>query len=206
MTKYIPNILTSFRILIIPILVLSFYKEGVLANVIAASLFAIAAFTDFFDGYFARSMKAQSGFGKCLDPIADKLLVIVAIIMLVNFGKGSLYILIPGLIIACREVMVSGLREFLAEFHVNVPVSRLAKWKTATQMIAITLLLLGEKGSSFILHFFTGDLMESGIKHLIAALITDIGKALFSLAALLTVVTGYNYFRAGIKYFGQTNK
>ena len=142
--KQIPNFLTSFRLFIIPILIMSFYIPGMVANVIAATLFAIAAITDYFDGYFARSMEAQSNFGKCLDPIADKLLVIVAIVMLINSNHGDLWILIPGLIIICREVLVSGLREFLSEFHVDVPVSKLAKLKTGVQMIAITGLILGE--------------------------------------------------------------
>ncbi len=125
--KQIPNFLTSFRLFIIPILIMSFFITGMIANVIAATLFAIAAITDYFDGYFARVMKAQSNFGKCLDPIADKLLVIVAIVMLIYSNHGDLWILIPGLIIICREVLVSGLREFLSEFHVDVPVSKLAK-------------------------------------------------------------------------------
>ena len=151
--KHIPNFLTTFRIVIIPILILSFYIPGMVANVVAALLFAIAAITDYFDGYFARTMKAQSNFGKCLDPIADKLLVIVAIVMLINFSNKSPWILIPGLIIICREVLVSGLREFLAEIRVSVPVSKLAKYKTMVQMVAITGLLLGEKGSDYTFYY-----------------------------------------------------
>jgi cardiolipin synthase len=199
--KNLPNILTLFRILIIPVLIFSFYIPGMLANLVAAILFAIAAITDFFDGYFARSFKAQSNLGRCLDPIADKLIVIVAIVMLVNFGNHSLYILIPGLIIISREVMVSGLREFLAEFRVSVPVSKLAKYKTAVQMTAITLLLLGEKGSSFAFYYLIGGWIEMDKKFLIVSLITYIGKILFSLAAFLTIVTGIIYFRIGAKYF-----
>src|SRR5690606_25602520 len=97
MVKNIPNILTIFRIIIIPILILSFYIPSLAANFIVASLFLIASITDFFDGYFARSLKAQSNFGKCLDPIADKLLVIVAITMLIHFGNKNMAITIPGL-------------------------------------------------------------------------------------------------------------
>lgn len=197
--KQIPNFLTTFRLLIIPVLILSFYINGMVANVVAAILFAIAAITDYFDGYFARALKAQSNFGRCLDPIADKLLVIVAIVMLVNFSNRDPWILIPGLIIICREVLVSGLREFLAELHVSVPVSKLAKYKTAVQMTAITGLLLGEKGSSYTLYYLLSDLPWMDVKFLIVSFVIFASKILFSLAAFLTAVTGYAYFRVGFK-------
>ena len=169
------------------------------ANVIAATLFALAAITDYFDGYFARTLKAQSNFGKCLDPIADKLLVIVAIIMLINFHSHDFYILIPGLIIVCREVLVSGLREFLAEIHESVPVSKLAKYKTAVQMTAITGLLLGEKGSSYTLYYWLSGWTEMDVKFLLVYFVIFASKILFSLAAILTIITGYAYFRVGFK-------
>jgi len=197
--KQIPNFLTSFRLLVIPILILSFYIPGMVANVVVAVLFAIAAITDYFDGYFARSLKAQSNFGRCLDPIADKLLVIVAIVMLINFSNRDLWILIPGLIIICREVLVSGLREFLAELHVSVPVSKLAKYKTAVQMTAITGLLLGEKGSAYTLYYWLSGWSEMDIKFLLVSFVVFASKILFTLAAVLTVVTGYAYFRVGFK-------
>ncbi len=197
--KQIPNFLTSFRLLVIPVLMLSFYIPGMLANVVAAVLFAIAAITDYFDGYFARALKAQSNFGKCLDPIADKLLVIVAIVMLVNFNGRDLWILIPGMIIICREVLVSGLREFLAELHVSVPVSKLAKYKTAVQMTAITGLLLGEKGSSYTLYYWLSGWEGMDIKFLLVSFVIFASKILFVLAAFLTVITGYAYFRVGFK-------
>ena len=197
--KQIPNCLTSFRLLVIPILILSFYIPGMVANVVVAMLFAIAAITDYFDGYFARSLKAQSNFGRCLDPIADKLLVIVAIVMLINFSNRDLWILIPGLIIICREVLVSGLREFLAELHVSVPVSKLAKYKTAVQMTAITGLLLGEKGSAYTLYYWLSGWSEMDIKFLLVSFVVFASKILFTLAAVLTVVTGYAYFRVGFK-------
>jgi cardiolipin synthase len=197
--KQIPNFLTSFRLLVIPVLMLSFYIPGMVANVVAAVLFAIAAITDYFDGYFARALKAQSNFGKCLDPIADKLLVIVAIVMLVNFNGRDLWILIPGMIIICREVLVSGLREFLAELHVSVPVSKLAKYKTAVQMTAITGLLLGEKGSSYTLYYWLSGWEGMDIKFLLVSFVIFASKILFVLAAFLTVITGYAYFRVGFK-------
>lgn len=197
--KNLPNILTSIRIVIIPILILSFYIPGTFANVVAAFLFATAAITDYFDGYFARSLHAQSNFGKCLDPIADKLIVIVAIVMLISFSNQDPWILIPGLIIICREVLVSGLREFLAELHVGIPVSNLAKYKTAVQMTALTLLLLGEKGTSYIVYYGIGGLIELSTKVFLAGLIVYVGKILFAIAAFLTVITGYVYLRVGLK-------
>jgi len=195
----IPNFLTSLRLVIIPLLIAAFYIPGMVSNIICAALFGIAAITDYFDGYFARSMKAQSNFGKCLDPIADKLLVIVAIVMLIRFNPDNPWILYPGLIIICREVLVSGLREFLAEIHVSVPVSKLAKYKTAVQMFAIGGLLLGEKGSSYALYYWIGGFIEVDIKFLIISAIVTVAKILFSLAAVLTVITGYAYFRVGFK-------
>lgn len=197
--KQLPNFLTSIRLLVIPILILAFYIPGMVSHIIAATLFALAAITDYFDGYFARSLKAQSNFGKCLDPIADKLIVIVAIVMLINFSKQNLWILIPGLIIICREVLVSGLREFLAELKVSVPVSKLAKYKTAVQMTAITGLLLGEKGSSYTLYYLLSDWHELGMKSMLVEFIVYASKILFIISSILTVVTGYAYFRAGFK-------
>lgn len=196
--KNLPNFLTISRLALIPILIMSFYMEDTIANIVAAALFALAAITDYFDGYFARSMKAQSNFGKCLDPIADKLLVIVAIVMLVNFSNDDLLILIPGLVIICREVLVSGLREFLAEFHVSVPVSKLAKYKTMVQMTAITGLILGERGSSYAFYYWLGGFVEMDIKFLLVSFVVFTSKALFILAAVLTVMTGYSYLRAGL--------
>ncbi len=197
--KQLPNFLTSFRLAVIPILIFSFYIDGVLANIAVATLFAIAAITDYFDGYFARVLKVQSKFGKCLDPIADKLLVITAIVMLINFSNRDLWILVPGIIIICREVLVSGLREFLAEIHVSVPVSKLAKYKTGVQMTAITGLLLGESGVSYTIHNWIGAWIEKDIKIVIISGIVILAKILFSVAAVLTVTTGYAYFRVGFR-------
>ena len=196
--KSIPNILTMFRIVIIPALVMSFYIEGFVANLVAALLFMIASLTDFFDGYLARSLKAQSNFGRCLDPIADKLLVIVAITMLIHFGHKNMSITIPGLIIICREVLVSGLREFLAEMKVGVPVSKLSKYKTATQMMAITLLLIGKPGSQYAINELFGADGKS-LKFIISDIIVIAGQMLFAISAFLTVITGYIYLKIGLK-------
>ncbi|MES2677601.1 MAG: CDP-diacylglycerol--glycerol-3-phosphate 3-phosphatidyltransferase [Pseudomonadota bacterium] len=195
--KNIPNILTLFRIAIIPILVMSFYIDGFVANIVAASLFMIASITDFFDGYFARSLKAQTNFGRCLDPIADKLLVIVAITMLIHFGHKNMAITIPGLIIICREILVSGLREFLASIRVGIPVSNLSKCKTAVQMIAITLLLIGQPGSEYAVDLLVD--VDKSLKFIVAEVIITAGETLLAVAAFLTVVTGYIYLKIGLK-------
>ena len=197
--KNIPNILTIFRILIIPILVMSFYIDGLVANIIAASLFMLASITDFFDGYFARILKAQTRFGRCLDPIADKLLVIVAITMLIHFGHKNMAITIPGLIIICREILVSGLREFLAEINIGVPVSKLSKYKTGFQMVAITLLLIGGPGSQYAVNELIGGVEAKSLKFIVADTIIITGQILFAVSAFLTVVTGYIYLKTGLK-------
>ncbi len=195
----LPNILTTFRIFIIPIMIISFYIPGLFANVVSATLFAIASITDYFDGYFARSLNAESNFGKCLDPIADKLIVIVAITLIISFSNHNPLVMIPGLIIICREVLVSGLREFLAGFKVSVPVSKLAKYKTGIQMTSITVLLLGEKGASYIIYYIFGSIMNVSTKIIVVSFITSAGLALFVVAAILTIITGYGYFKAGMK-------
>ena len=197
--KELPNILTLFRIVLIPIIIISFYVPWKMTNLIVASLFLLASITDYFDGYFARLYKVQSNFGKCFDPIADKLLVAVSLLMLVNFSS-SLLILIPSIIIICREILVSGLREFLATLNVGVPVTRLAKWKTAFQMAAITALLLASKGSNYtyetIMEFFE---IEPILRVFFYGWIEIIGIILLNISAILTIITGYAYFKVGIK-------
>ena len=197
--KELPNILMLFRIVLIPIIIISFYVPWKMTNLIVASLFLLASITDYFDGYFARLYKVQSNFGKCFDPIADKLLVAVSLLMLVNFSS-SLLILIPSIIIICREILVSGLREFLATLNVGVPVTRLAKWKTAFQMAAITALLLASKGSNYtyetIMEFFE---IEPILRVFFYGWIEIIGIILLNISAILTIITGYAYFKVGIK-------
>ena len=133
----LPNMLTLSRIGIIPLLILLFYLDRPLASWGALALFAIAGITDYFDGYFARHRKQVSAFGRFLDPIADKLLVAAVLLMLVATQRVAGLVVLPALVILCREILVSGLREYLAEIKVSVPVSRLAKWKTGIQMLAL---------------------------------------------------------------------
>lgn len=190
MSKNLPNILTMFRIAIIPVLIASFFIEGRMYHWVAASLFLLASITDFFDGYLARALKAQSNLGRFLDPIADKMLVVSAILMLVQFNDVGRYDIIPAIAIVCREILVSGLREFLAETNVSVPVSQLAKIKTAVQMLAIFLLLLGVEGPSF-----------REFEAITEITLTELlGRVFLWLSAILTIITGYAYLKAGIKH------
>lgn len=177
----LPNLLTIIRIALIPVVVVLFYFDRPLSNWIVASIFIIACITDYLDGYFARTLKQTSTFGTFLDPVADKLLVAATLLMLVGFGRIQGLSLIPAVVILCREILVSGLREFLAEARVSVPVTRLAKWKTAIQMTALTLLII-ENIPGFFLP------------------IAEIGTLGLWIAALLTLITGFDYLRAGLKH------
>ena len=141
MISTLPNILTLSRIAVIPLLVALFYWDSPTARWIALGIFTVAAITDFFDGYFARSMDQHSRLGRMLDPIADKLLVGSIVIMLVAFQRAPV---LAALVILCRELLVSGLREFLAEIRVSMPVSRLAQWKSFIQMPSIGFLLIAD--------------------------------------------------------------
>lgn len=176
--KQIPNYLTYARIAAIPALVLVFALPGPLGMLCSAALFLLAGLTDWLDGHLARKLNALSNVGKFLDPIADKLLVATALLLLVSAHRADV---IPSIAILCREILVSGLREFLAEIRVSVPVSRLAKWKTAMQMTAIFLLLLATGGPQWLPA-------------------SDLGDAMLWLAAALTVVTGYAYMKTGWKH------
>lgn len=176
----LPNILTYFRIAAVPAVAGCFYFEGMTPRWIAVGLFIVAAITDFFDGYLARAWQQQSALGRMLDPIADKLLVSVSLLMLAADGTIGGWSMVAAIIILCREILVSGLREFLAELQVSVPVTQLAKWKTTVQLVAIGLLLAGP----------AGDAIVPGT--------TLAGLIALWLAAMLTLYTGYDYFRAGI--------
>lgn len=179
--KDIPNYLTYLRIAIIPALILVFLLTQYIGDwgyYLSAFLFALAGITDWLDGYSARIWQAQSNIGRFLDPIADKLLVATALLLLVATKRADL---LPAIAIVCREILVSGLREYLAEIRIGVPVSKLAKFKTAAQMAAIFLLLL-----------------DSGAPEWLYADI--LGRVLLWGAAILTIVTGYAYFKIGIKH------
>lgn len=186
----IPNILTMFRIVLIPIIIASFYLERDLFHIVAAGLFIVASITDFFDGYLARVLKATSSFGTFLDPIADKLLVASILLMLVNFDYINNYDILPAIAILCREILVSGLREHLGQLSISMPVTKLSKFKTATQMIALFLLLLGVEGPSIV---EVEQLTDENTTVLF-------GRVLLWISAILTTITGYVYLKAGIKH------
>lgn len=181
MITTLPNLLTLSRIAVIPILVGLFFLDGAAPRWVALGFFTLAGITDFFDGYLARMRGQYSALGRFLDPVADKVLIAAVILMLVAFDRISGLTILPALVILMREIMVSGLREFLADLHVRVPVSRLAKWKTTIQMVALGFLIVGEASPDWIP----------------AILIGDIGVWL---AAGLTLVTGYDYMRAGLRH------
>ena len=180
----LPNLLTLSRILAIPVVVGSFYVSGDYARWIACALFSAAAVTDWLDGHMARRWQQQSEVGRFLDPIADKLLVSATLFMLTAFGRLSAQAVLPALVILCREILVSGLREYLAGLRVGMPVSRLATWKTVIQMIAIGVLIVGDAGPRFLP-------------------VAAIGEMLLWIAASLTLVTGYDYLQAGLRHMAR---
>ncbi len=179
----LPNILTFGRIAAVPALVACLYfLKGDLARWSAFALFVLAGITDWLDGYLARAWEQQSTLGAMLDPIADKLLVGSALMMLVYDGTIGQISIWAAIIILCREILVSGLREFLAELNVKVRVSMLAKWKTTVQMVALAVLLAGPAVEKYV----------PGAE--------ATGIALLWLAAVLTLWTGYDYLKAGVKH------
>jgi len=186
MLKKIPNILTIGRIIIVPFFVLAFYLPGFYGDLTAFALFVVASFTDFLDGMLARMMGEESKLGELLDPIADKIIVATALILLVMSGTIKHYEVIAAIIILTREILISGLREFLARGQIKLPVTNLAKLKTFLQMLAIALLLTGETGNK-ILNFQDYNAQIIGI-------------ILLWLSAFLTLYTGYEYLRKGIDH------
>ncbi len=162
----------------IPVLVMAFYLDVKVAHYVSAGIFIFASITDYVDGYLARAWEVQSNFGRVLDPIADKLLVASTLMMLVHFHQAPV---LPTLAILCREILVSGLREYLAEIKIALPVSRLGKIKTGVQMVSIVILLLGQ------------DVI--GVPY-----INLLGQIALWIAAGLTLVTGYVYLKEGLKH------
>ncbi|HVA15159.1 MAG TPA: CDP-diacylglycerol--glycerol-3-phosphate 3-phosphatidyltransferase [Stellaceae bacterium] len=179
MLTTLPNLLTLSRILAMPLVVATFYMPSPLGPWIGAAIFAVAGFTDWLDGKLARAWQQQSEWGRFLDPIADKLLVAGTLLMLTATQRLSTSAVLPAVVILSREILVSGLREHLAGMRVKVPVTSLAKWKTAVQMIAIGVLLVGDSGPEILHAKF-------------------LGEGLLWIAAGFTLVTGYKYLHAGI--------
>ena len=179
----LPNILTLSRIAAIPGVVGFLYMEPPLGNWLAFAIYAAAGVTDWLDGYLARAWKQQSALGRFLDPIADKLLISAILLVLVAVDRFGGLTTLAAVVILSREILVSGLREFLAGAQVSVPVSQLAKWKTTVQILALGFLIVGEAGPQF------GPLST-----------TEVGIYGLWIAALITLVTGYDYLIAGLKH------
>jgi len=182
----IPNILTIGRIILVPIFVITFYLPGVLGDLIPFFIFVLASFTDFLDGLLARLYKEESKLGELLDPIADKIIVATALVLLVMNESIRGYEVIASIIILTREILISGLREFLARSKISMPVTSLAKFKTFIQMFAIAILLTGESGNA-IINF------QDYNAH-------TVGIILLWLSAFLTPYTGYDYVKKGIDH------
>ena len=183
----IPNLLTYARILAVPLIVLCFFIEGRLhgsdsARWVALVIFVVASVTDFLDGYLARIWDQTSNIGRMLDPIADKLLVASILLLVAADGTIAGWSIWAAIIILCREILVSGLREYLAALKVSVPVTKIAKWKTTVQMRAIAFLLAGPAGDKVLPYT------------------TEAGITLLWIAAIVTIYTGYDYFRAGLRH------
>jgi len=176
------NLLTLSRIAAIPLVIACLWLDRGWSQWLSMILFVAAAVTDWFDGYFARRYHQISRLGRFLDPIADKLLVAAALLMLVHSGPLKGVHVLAALIILAREILVSGLREFLAELRVGLPVSSLAKWKTGVQMVAIGLLLVGDAAATWV---------------------TTLGLWAIWVAAGLTLITGYDYMRLGLRHMAE---
>ena len=182
----IPNILTIGRIIIVPIFVLTFFIPGFFGDLIPFFLFALASFTDYLDGFLARIFKEESKLGELLDPIADKILVAAALILLVMNGTIKNYEVIAAIIILTREILISGLREFLAKGQITMQVTSLSKLKTFIQMLSIAIVLTGESGNKLI------NFQDYNAQ--------TIGIVLLWLSAFLTLYTGYDYLMKGIDH------
>ena len=180
----IPNILTIGRIIIVPIFVLTFFIPGFFGDLIPFFIFILASFTDYLDGLLARLFKEESKLGEMLDPIADKIIVAAALILLVMNGTIKNYEVIAAIIILTREILISGLREFLAKTSVSIQVTSLSKLKTLLQMLSIAILLTGESGNKLI------NFQDYNAQ--------TIGIILLWLSAFLTLYTGYDYVRKRI--------
>jgi cardiolipin synthase len=186
----LPNLLTLSRIAAIPLLVALGARRSAGGDFSACIVFSIAAITDYLDGRIARDRRQTSDFGRMLDPIADKLLVGATLMMLVGMARLSFWGLYPAIVIMLREILVSGMREYLAGVRVGLPVTRLAKWKTGVQMAALGTLLAGDTSAALL-----------GLSWLP---VSTIGEAMLWAAALLTLVTGWDYLMAGLRHAGAT--
>lgn len=178
----LPNILTFGRIAILPVIIGLFFYNEAWAAWTALGFYTLASITDFLDGYLARKWKVISPVGTFLDPIADKIFIVSLLVALAAFDRMEGIWIIPAIVILVREILISGLREFLGPKNIQLPVSYLAKWKTTAQMIALGFLIIGDFGDVILPHTLF------------------IGQLLLTVAAILTVITGWRYVTEGIKH------
>lgn len=187
----LPNCLTLSRIIIIPLVAVLVMVHKPLTDLLACILFIIAGITDYLDGKLARAWQQLSDFGKMFDPIADKLLVGIILIVMAGYDRLPYGGLIPAMIILAREILVSGLREYLSSFEISLPVTKLAKWKTTFQMVAIGFLLAGDSSAELLnINWFP---------------VNVIGSILLWIAAILTMITGWGYIHTGIRFINKTD-
>ena len=207
----LPNILTVLRLIAAPgVAVMFLYFNRPLADWFALALFITAAITDWFDGYLARAWKQESKFGAMLDPIADKAMVVIALVIITGYSGMNPWLILPVTVILFREVFVSGLREFLGVKAGLLKVTKLAKWKTTAQMVAIAVLFLGtgleyinvtalqpKTPDQYNVAVMQGlaDPIRACFKRDCASVAGDVGRVLMWIAALLTAMTGWEYFR-----------
>ncbi|MDC0968618.1 MAG: CDP-diacylglycerol--glycerol-3-phosphate 3-phosphatidyltransferase [Alphaproteobacteria bacterium] len=177
----IPNIITFIRIILIPIILYLLFSENPNIVLLAGGLFIISSISDYFDGYLARVLNQSSKLGTLLDPIADKLLIASVIVVLVDTNVISNLHVIPAIIILLREIAISGLREFLAKMNTDMPVSKLAKYKTTFQMVSLSILIIS-------LGFQLNDFLW------------NLGLVTLWIAAIITLLSGYNYMAKGLKH------
>ncbi|MES2729263.1 MAG: CDP-diacylglycerol--glycerol-3-phosphate 3-phosphatidyltransferase [Pseudomonadota bacterium] len=178
----LPNILTLLRVALLPVLVALFMLPQSWAAWLALLVYTVAALTDYFDGYLARTTQQITAIGKFLDPIADKIFVGCLLLLIAMEHRLPDWWIVPALVIMAREILISGLREYLGPYNIQLPVSRLAKWKTAFQMIALGFLIIGPYGDVIVPQCLL------------------IGQILLSIAAILTVWTGWAYMRVGLRH------
>lgn len=183
MSLNLANILTISRIVFVPVIAFSFFVDSSFSRWLATFLFMVACLTDYLDGYIARSWSQTTKVGQFLDPVADKLLVASTLLLLAGFGRISHMTMLPALIILWREILVSELRDGLSAYNINVTVSKLSQWKTTSQMLAISFLLIGKANSD-----------SRFIKIILFA-----GEGLLWMAAFLTLYSGFLYFQRHLK-------
>ncbi|MBV1831250.1 CDP-diacylglycerol--glycerol-3-phosphate 3-phosphatidyltransferase [Komagataeibacter sp. AV436] len=185
----LPNLLTLSRIIVVPIVVALVVIHTAQTDCAACVLFILAGITDYFDGKLARAWNQNSDLGRMLDPIADKLLVGASLMVMAGLGRLPYGCLYPAIIILCREILVSGLREYLAATRVGLPVTKLAKWKTGFQMTAIGFLLAGDS--------------TAGLLHIGWLPVNVLGAIMMWIAAALTLITGWDYVSTGLRHVGR---